>query len=209
LAEFEKVPAVKLDAKTAERLKRMLDEAVEAGAMIHGAWHPGAQKPVMLTGVMPQMSIARSDVFAPVISLMESDSLLHVLESYAACEYALTAAIFCGRSEEKKARSLAGMLKAGTVLINDVIAPTADPRVPFGGRGASGFGVTRGAEGLLEMTAVKTLLVRRSGSRRHFEMTRDEDAPMFAGMIAATHGRGFAGRWDGLKRMIAATRGRG
>jgi acyl-CoA reductase-like NAD-dependent aldehyde dehydrogenase len=208
LDEFAKVPVVKLDARTAGRLKGMLDEAVAGGATVHGVWQPEAQAPMLLTGVMPHMSIARSDVFAPVISVMEVESMLHALESYAACEYALTAAIFCGRSEEKKARSLAGMLKAGTVLINDVIAPTADPRVPFGGRGASGYGVTRGAEGLLEMTAVKTLLVRRSGARRHFEMTRDEDAPMFAGMIAATHGGGFARRWNGLKQMIGTARKR-
>ncbi len=208
LAEFAKVPAVRLEARTAERLKAMLDEAVAAGATVHGAWRPESQGPLMLTGVMPHMTVARSDVFAPIISLMEVESMLHALESYAACEYALTAAIFCGRGEEKKARSLAGMLKAGTVLINDVIAPTADPRVPFGGRGASGFGVTRGAEGLLEMTAVKTLLVRRRGARRHFEMTRDEDAPIFAGMIAATHGGGLARRWAGLRQMIGAARKR-
>ena len=37
-------------------------------------------------------------------------------------------------------------INAGTVFINDVITPSADPRAPFGGRKASGFGVTRGAE---------------------------------------------------------------
>ena len=40
----------------------------------------------------------------------------------------------------------------GFVTINDIIVPTADPRLPFGGVRGSGFGTTRGAEGLLEMT---------------------------------------------------------
>ena len=94
----------------------------------------------------------------------------------------------------------------GTVLINDVIAPTADPRVPFGGRGASGYGVTRGAEGLLEMTAVKTVLVRRGGAMRHLDATPDADAPMFAGLIGVLHGSTWAGRWKSLQSVIKSAR---
>lgn len=152
------------------------------------------------------MSIARGDVFAPVLSLIAVESMMHVPELYAQCPYALTASIFCDRGNEKKARVLAQMLKAGTVLINDVIAPTADPRVPFGGRGISGYGVTRGAEGLLEMTAVKTLLIRRGGAMRHLDATSDEDTPMFAALIGAMHGKGLATRWAALRQLIKSAR---
>ena len=56
-------------------------------------------------------------------------------------------------SRDLDARShLAARIKTGFVLINDLIVPTADPRMPFGGVKASGFGSTRGDEGLLEMT---------------------------------------------------------
>jgi aldehyde dehydrogenase (NAD+) len=95
------------------------------------------------------------------------------------------------------------------VLINDVIAPTVDPRIPFGGRAASGYGVTRGAEGLLEMTAVKTLLVRRGQSKlhmRHLEPTREEDTPLFAAMIAATHGGGLQRRWAAVQQIVKSAR---
>ena len=90
------------------------------------------------------MEIARSDIFAPVLSLLRVR--LHAaraMDQYAMCPYALTASVFCGKGDEKKARMMAKMLKAGTVLINDLIAPTADPRVPFGGRGASGYTASR------------------------------------------------------------------
>ena len=53
--------------------------------------------------------------------------------------------------------------------MNDVIVPTADPRLPFGGRKHSGFGVTRGAEGLLEMTVLKCVTVRRGRFRPHLD----------------------------------------
>jgi hypothetical protein len=132
--------------------------------------------------------------------------MLHVPELYAQCPYALTVSIFCERGKEKKARMLGSMLNAGTLLINDIIAPTADPRVPFGGRGASGYGVTRGAEGLLEMTAVKTVLVRRGGVMLHLDPTRDEDVPKFAGLIRTMHGKGLAMRWAALMQLLKALR---
>jgi acyl-CoA reductase-like NAD-dependent aldehyde dehydrogenase len=207
-AALANVPAVKLDDATAARLQTMLFETMTAGARVLGDFNPSAQKPLLVCNATAQMSVARSDIFAPVISLITAESELHALDQYAQCPYALTAAIFCDRRDEKKARSVAKMLKAGTVLINDVIAPTADPRVPFGGRGASGFGITRGAEGLLEMTAIKTVLIRRGGSTLHMDPVQDNDVPLVAGAIAALHGRGFAMRWAGLRRLVVAARQR-
>jgi acyl-CoA reductase-like NAD-dependent aldehyde dehydrogenase len=209
--ELDEVPPAALESHTAERLRSMLDEAVAAGAAVRGELRPGAQKPLLVDAANARMSIARSDIFAPVISLLEVQSMLHVPDLYAHCDYALTVAIFCARGDEPKARTLARMLKAGTVLVNDVIAPTVDPRIPFGGRGASGYGVTRGAEGLLEMTAVKTLLVRRGQSKiymRHLEPTRDADVPLFAAMIAATHGGGLKRRWAALQQVVQSSRRR-
>jgi aldehyde dehydrogenase (NAD+) len=201
-----KVPGVVLDAGTAGRLRTTLEEAIQGGADVRGRFEPDAQRPLMIDDATPAMRIAGSDVFAPVISLIEAETMLHVPEMYGQCAYGLTVSIFCARGEEKKARMLGEMLGAGTLLINDIIAPTADPRVPFGGRGASGYGVTRGAEGLLEMTAVKTVLIRRGGVMLHLDATRDEDVPMFAGMIRAMHGKGFAMRWAAVKQLMKTSR---
>jgi aldehyde dehydrogenase (NAD+) len=203
-AALAEVPAVTLEARTADRLQTMLFEAMSAGAVVHGHFDPIAQRPLLVAGVSAQAAIARSDIFAPVLSLLPAQSMLHALEQYALCPYALGASIFCGSGDMQKARSMAAMLKAGTVLINDIIAPTADPRVPFGGRGASGYGVTRGAEGLLEMTAVKTLLVRRDRSTRHMQLVGGPEAAIFAGLIGITHGGGLAARWAALKNLIQA-----
>ena len=205
-SELASVPAVLLNPATSARLRSMLDEAVADGAIIRGVLEPGEQRPLLVDRAEAGMSITRSDVFAPVLSLIEVESMLHVPEVYAQCPFALTVAIFCNEGNETEARTLSKMLKAGTVLINDVIAPTADPRVPFGGRGASGYGVTRGAEGLLEMTAVKTLLIRRGGAMRHLEATRDGDTQLFAALIGAMHGKGIATRWAALKQVMKSAR---
>lgn len=204
--ELREVPAVTLDSKTTTRLRGMLQEAVDAGAIVRGVVEPEAQRPLLIDHADAKMKIACSDVFAPVMSLIEVDSMLHVPEAYASCPYALTVSIFCAGAEEKKARALARILKAGTVLINDIIAPTADPRVPFGGRGASGYGVTRGAEGLLEMTAVKTVLIRRGGAMRHLDATSDKDSSTFAALIGVLHGKGAGTRWAAWRKLIKTVR---
>jgi acyl-CoA reductase-like NAD-dependent aldehyde dehydrogenase len=205
-AELAKVPAVALDQRTAAKLRTLLADAVAGGATVIGEFAAEAQRPLLISKAHPRMEIARSDIFAPVLSLLESESMMHAMEQYALCPYALTASIFCGRADAKKARTMAMMLKAGTVLINDLIAPTADPRVPFGGRGASGYGVTRGGEGLLEMTVVKTLLVRRGGRMRHLEPTSEGDARTFSSLIEVAHGRGLAARWSALVQLMKSAR---
>ena len=206
--ELESVPTVRLDERTGVRLTAMVEDAVRDGARVIGTLRVEEQRPLVMEEATAEMEIARSDLFAPVISLIRIPSLLHLHEAYAKCNYALTVAIFCGKSDLEKAREIARTLKAGTVLINDLIAPTADARIPFGGRGASGYGVTRGAEGLLEMTAIKTLIVRKGGAMRHLQATTDADAPMFEGMICASHGDGWRARWSGLRQLIAAQRKR-
>jgi aldehyde dehydrogenase (NAD+) len=205
-AELAKISGVALDAGTSVRLRTMLEEAASEGAEVQGTFAPEAQRPLLIDRATAGMKIASSDIFAPVISLIEAESMMHVPALYARCAYGLTVSIFCGRGTEKKAQMLGSMLNAGTLLINDIIAPTADPRVPFGGRGASGYGVTRGAEGLLEMTAVKTVLIRRGGVMLHLDPTSDGDVPMFAGMIRAMHGKGLAMRWAALMQLVKSSR---
>ena len=116
-----------------------------------------------------------------------SDEAAAVLRTNAA-DFALGASIFS--RDVARARSLAARIKTGFVLINDLIAPTADPRLPFGGVKASGFGTTRGDEGLLEMTFAHVVGVRSGGSHPHFDESNSDDAKFFLSYIRAAHGRG-------------------
>ena len=167
--------------------------------------HAPRIQPILLDNATAQTAMARSDIFAPVLSLIEAPSVLHMADLVNDNPYALTAAIF---GDAREADTLATQLRVGTVLINDLIAPTADPRVPFGGRARSGFGVTRGAEGLLDMTATKTILKRRRGSTRHYDPLGSRDLPLFAGLIGALHGATLGERWRSIRQTIAAGRDR-
>ncbi|MDE3103883.1 MAG: aldehyde dehydrogenase family protein [Acidobacteriota bacterium] len=199
-AALPMLPAVPLPSAVQIQLQSLVQQAVDAGATAHGSVLP-QQPALLLTGVTPAMAVAQADLFAPVLMLMEPLEATDLADAIAACPYRLTVSLF-GR--EAEARRLAERLSCGSVLINDMIAPTADPRMPFGGRGQSGFGVTRGAEGLLEMTAPRVLQVRRGGSMRHLQPTTSAHQALLGGLVRMLHGAGWRARWNGCLRMIQA-----
>jgi hypothetical protein len=103
-----------------------------------------------------------------------------------------------------KACALAARIKSGFVLINDLIVPTADPRMPFGGVKASGFGVTRGEEGLLEMTFPHVVAVRRGKWRPHFDELGADAAQLFSSYLLAVHGKGGR-RLGALRELVSVS----
>jgi acyl-CoA reductase-like NAD-dependent aldehyde dehydrogenase len=199
------IPPVPLDPAVVERLSALLSAAVAGGArLLRGALPPTRSSgPLLLADADP--ATLREGVFAPLACLVPVASTEQALAMAALSPYALGAAVF---GPEAEARRVAGALRAGLVTINDVIVPSADPRLPFGGRGRSGFGVTRGAEGLLEMTAVKAVSVRRGRLRPHFRPLREADAPLFLAALAATHAGG-AVRLRAAAGLVRAAAGRG
>ncbi len=118
----------------------------------------------------------------------------HALEIAAQQDSGLGAAIFS--RDEAAAQRFARQLQTGFVTINDLIVPTADPRFPFGGTRGSGFGVTRGAEGLLEMTFPHAIAIRRSRFLPHLDPPAAGDAELFQAFIESVHGQGL---WSRLK----------
>ena len=205
LSALERVEAIELPTRTQLQLRDLLDQATAMGATIYGSIGSIAekQKPILVANVTPAMRLAHADLFAPLLMVMAAETEQETLQILDAGLYALTVAIF---GSEREARDLAGCITAGTILLNDLIVPTADPRVPFGGRRASGFGVTRGREGLLEMTAVKVVSTRRGKSTRHLEATTPQHENLFRGVILASHAATWRARWQGVQQMAAAAR---
>lgn len=157
--------------------------------------------PCVLTHVRPGMPVAHLNVFVPTLSLIaveDDDEAVAIANS---CRFALGASVFS--RDEAAARVLAARLDAGVVTINDLIVPTADPRIPFGGRKQSGFGVTRGAEGLLEMTRTKAIQLRRGRTRPHLNLHRtSRSADWVEAFIQSVHGRGIVNRFCAAARPL-------
>jgi acyl-CoA reductase-like NAD-dependent aldehyde dehydrogenase len=209
--EFEGRLAQALAAGTAEpiasapreRLLPLLLQALHAGAhLLAGKIQPGGEiiGPVVIAGAKPSLPLLREDIFAPVLTILtvtDDDEAIALAND---CPYALVAAIFT--RDEIAARSLATRLNVGVVTINDHIVPTADARLPFGGRKLSGFGVTRGAEGLLELTAPKVITVSRGKYRPAFDAPQPGDAKIFQAYLKLSHGRGLRSCWAALISLI-------
>ena len=192
-----------LASVTAERLTGLVEDALTRGAhVIAGtAGENGVVTlPLVLGGVAPESRLLREDLFAPVLALVTVQDDIEAVARANDCPLALGASIFS--RDESTARQLVERIRGGIVTINDVIIPTADARVPFGGRARSGFGVTRGPEGLLELTAPKVVTVTRAWFRPAFEPAQPGDTELFTAYLKLAHGRSLKARWGALNTVL-------
>ncbi len=172
-------------------------KALNFGVQFNGGATCIAPKRVFAPAAVAAQLAERISVIPVIASVSDDDAIAQAEAS----GFALGATVF---GPEKEAREFALRLNAGVVVINDMIVPTADPRVTFGGRGRSGFGLTRGAEGLLEMTAVKTIVVRRSRRLPHLDGRHPGDVALFAAFLGVLHGGSLPSRWRSLRNLIRA-----
>ena len=148
--------------------------------------------------LLARLSIARVPIML-IERVHDEEAAVHRAND---ADFALGASIFS--RDVARARTLAARIKTGFVLINDLIAPTADPRMPFGGVKASGFGTTRGDEGLLEMTFPHVVAERHGRTHPHFDEPASGDAQLFSAYIRAAHGtRRFTAFRDLFRALIA------
>ena len=192
LARLSSIPDAAVPSAIATRLSHLLAQATGQGARVASE---GPGRPTVLADAHPDMALLQEDVFAPWLALVPVVDVDAALAASDACPYALGASVF---GPEPAALAFAARVRAGSVCINDLIVPTADPRLPFGGRGRSGFGSTRGAEGLMEMTVPKAISLRRGRFRPHLAVPTPADAARFAQMTALLHGT-WRDRWTALR----------
>ncbi len=197
------LPPVPLSARVSQELAALLENARSYGAAVveHGA--ADSFRYALILNATPEMRAMETDLPAPLLSVLRFSNLSAAIEAHAACPYALTASIF---GPEGDASQLAQGISVGTVVINDLIVPTADPRLAFGGRGQSGFGLTRGREGLLGMTAQKTILLQRSRSLRPYAPTGEAHESFFAAFLKVVHGSNWRARMAGMRALARAAK---
>jgi (Z)-2-((N-methylformamido)methylene)-5-hydroxybutyrolactone dehydrogenase len=118
--------------------------------------------PTILTGVTPEMELAREEVFGPVLAVMPFDDEDEAIAMANSTEYGLAAGVWT--QNVHRAHRVAHRLRAGTVWVNCYrsVAPCA----PFGGVGSSGWGRESGLEAIREYTETKTIWVELAGQTR-------------------------------------------
>jgi acyl-CoA reductase-like NAD-dependent aldehyde dehydrogenase len=194
------VPPLSISPALASRIAEIGNEAIADGAQLVSGEMPRHQStsPLLFDHAKPCMRLQREDIGAPVASIVRVNTVADIHAASQLCPFRLGASIF---GPVDRAQRLARHLNVGTIVINDLMAPTADPRLPFGGGGASGFGSTRGAEGLLEMTRPKTIQISRGSPRFHLQMENPSTADLVRGQLRMSHAAGWMRRLAGLKQL--------
>jgi aldehyde dehydrogenase (NAD+) len=149
-----------VNAAQYERIQRHIQSGIAEGARLV-AGGPGRAaalaagyfvQPTVFVDVTPAMTIAREEIFGPVLAVMTYASEAEALRIANDTPYGLGGYVFAGSTE--KGLAVARQIRAGRVAING--AP-ASPAAPMGGYKQSGNGREMGVFGLEEYLETKAI----------------------------------------------------
>ncbi len=144
-----------------EKVGVMMQEAIDEGArlVVGGPGRPDGcpegffVKPTVFADVTPEMTIAREEVFGPVLAIMgyetEEDAVRIANDSI----YGLSGAVYS--ADVERARKVAARMRTGMVYINGA---AGDISAPFGGYKQSGNGREWGDHAFADFLEVKSIL---------------------------------------------------
>jgi aldehyde dehydrogenase (NAD+) len=146
-----------------KKIQRLIDRGIEEGATLvsGGPGRPAGLekgyyvKPTIFTDVTNDMTIAREEIFGPVLVIMGYDDVEDAIRIANDTPYGLSAYVHAGSIE--KAREVGARIRAGQVYLNGDL-DIRDPEAPFGGFKQSGNGRERGEHGFEAFLEVKALL---------------------------------------------------
>ena len=113
-------------------------------------------QPTIFDGVKPEMTIAREEIFGPVLSVLSFTDTAEVVRQANASVYGLQAGVWT--ADLNKAHGVARALRAGTVHVNQY--DEDDITVPFGGYKQSGVGRDKSLHAFDKYTETKTTWIR-------------------------------------------------
>ncbi|MCY8234149.1 aldehyde dehydrogenase family protein [Priestia endophytica] len=141
-------------------VKRYIESGKSQGAeLVAGGKVPFEKgyfmEPTIFANVDDSMTIAKEEIFGPVVAAMPYDTLDDLIDKANDTEYGLAAGVWT--QNLKNAHYIANRLKAGTVWVNCYNA--FDAAVPFGGYKQSGIGREMGSYALENYTEVKAVWI--------------------------------------------------
>ncbi len=144
-----------------EKIQRLIKAGIDEGATLvtGGTGRPEGLdkgfyvKPTVFANVTNDMTIAKEEIFGPVVSILGYDSVDQAVAIGNDTEYGLAA--YISGTDQTKIREVASQLRAGQVSIN---GGGGDPTAPFGGYKMSGNGREWGDYGFHEYLETKAVL---------------------------------------------------
>lgn len=157
-ADTEIGPLVSAEQQT--RVLSYIDKGLSEGAQLVAGGKKTQEQgyfvaPTIFADVRDEMTIAKEEIFGPVISAMPYDDLDELLARANNSEFGLAAGVWT--RDLKNAHYIANNLRAGTVWVN--CYNVFDAASPFGGYKQSGIGREMGSYALENYTEVKSVWI--------------------------------------------------
>jgi acyl-CoA reductase-like NAD-dependent aldehyde dehydrogenase len=108
--------------------------------------------PTVFSDVTPEMTIAREEIFGPVLAIQPYEGEDEAVRIANDTEYGLAGGVWSG--DQERAIAVAKRIRTGQIEIN---GGAFNPLAPFGGYGQSGHGRENGRYGIEELLQVKSL----------------------------------------------------
>jgi len=147
------------------RVQSLIEKGIEEGAtlLFGGPGHPDGLKtgyyvkPTIFADVTNEMTIAREEIFGPVLCMIGYEDVDDAVRIANDTIYGLAA--YVQSASEERANDVAARLEAGMVFINGA---AEDPQAPFGGYKMSGNGREWGEVAFSEFLETKAVIHKHS-----------------------------------------------
>lgn len=149
-----------VNARQFQRIQRGIERAIDEGAALvtGGPGRPDGLprgyfvRPTIFAPVTNDMTIAREEIFGPVLAIVPFESDEEAIAIANDTPYGLSSQVWSGDPE--RAFRVARQIHAGEVYIN---GQSCSPQAPFGGYKQSGNGREQGVHGIAEFTELKSI----------------------------------------------------
>ena len=168
LDEATQVGAITTDAQNQTILSYIEKGRAEGAKVLTGGsvmdlGHGSYIAPTLFSGVTPDMSIARDEIFGPVLSSFTFNTMEEAIRLANDTVYGLAASVWSKNIDT--ALTVSRRVRAGRFWVNCIMA--GGPEMPLGGFKQSGWGREAGIYGVEEYTQVKSVHVE-IGKRNHW-----------------------------------------
>ena len=150
-----------VSAKAVDELHAQVEASVHAGArLVTGGRRVDGRgyfyAPTVLADPPRDSPAYRDETFGPVATVLRANDLDDAIRIANDTRFGLGASAWT--RDRAEAERFARDLEAGSVFVNGMVA--SDPRFPFGGVKASGYGRELSAVGMREFTNIKTVRIK-------------------------------------------------
>lgn len=143
----------------ADTLQQQIDASIKKGAtVVLGNERDGAYfAPTILTNVTPDMPVFEEETFGPVAAIIKVKDREEAIIMAANSRFGLGSMLFT--EDIDAAMHLISDIPDGAFFINEMVK--SDPRLPFGGTKASGYGRELSREGIIAFVNKKTVYIKK------------------------------------------------